>query len=140
MSRILALDLGTKSLGLAISDRTNTIATPLKTINFNFEDYEVLLPKIKEIVLENEVSEIVLGLPKNMDNSLGFAANRSINFKKMLDEYLNINTILVDERLTSVYADKILIEQDLRRNKRKEVIDGVAASLILESYLKERNK
>ena len=137
--RILALDLGTKTLGLAITDRSNTIAVPLKTINFKFEDYESLLPIIKEVIDENEVDKVVLGLPKNMDNSLGFAANRSIEFKKILDEYLNIDTILIDERLTSVYANNILIDQDMRREKRKEVIDSMAAVLILESYLKERD-
>ena len=139
MSRILALDLGTKSLGLAITDRSNTIAIPLKTINFDFEDYERVIPELKEIICENEVTKLVLGLPKNMDNSLGFAANRSIKFKELIENNIDIDITLIDERLTSVYADKILIDQDMRREKRKKIIDSMAAVLILESYLKERN-
>ena len=134
--RILAMDLGTKTLGLAISDKTNTLAIPLKTIHFQFEDYESLLPELEVIIKENNVDTLVLGLPKNMDNSLGFASERSMNFKKMIDERFNIDTKLVDERLTSIQAENILINNDLRRNKRKEVIDSVAAMLILETYLK----
>ena len=134
--RILAMDLGTKSLGLAISDKTNTLATPLDTIHFSFEDYESLIPKIEEIIKEKEIDTLVLGLPKNMDNSLGFASERSLNFKKLLDSKLGFNTILVDERLTTIEAENILINNDMRRDKRKKVIDSVAAMLILESYLK----
>ena len=134
--RVLAMDLGTKSLGLAISDKTNTLAVPLNTIHFAFEDYESLIPIVDKIIKENNVDTLVLGLPKNMDNSLGFASQRSINFKKLLDDNFNTNTILIDERLTTLEAENILINNDLRRDKRKKVIDSVAAMLILETYLK----
>ena len=134
--RILAMDLGTKSLGLAVSDKTNTLAIPLDTIHFAFEDYNSLLPLVGDIIKKYDITTLVLGLPKNMDNSLGFASERSINFKKMLDDSFNMNTILIDERLTTLEAENILINNDLRRNKRKEIIDSVAAMLILETYLK----
>ena len=134
--RILAMDLGTKSLGLAVSDKTNTLATPLETIHFDFEDYNSLIPIVGDIIEKYNITTLVLGLPKNMDNSIGFASERSINFKKMLDDSFNMNTILIDERLTTLEAENILINNDLRRNKRKEIIDSVAAMLILETYLK----
>ena len=134
--RVLAMDLGTKSLGLAISDKTNTLATPLDTIRFAFEDYESLIPLLDKIIKDNDIDTLVLGLPKNMDNSLGFASERSLNFKKLLDDKLGFNTILIDERLTTMEAENILINNDMKRNKRKNVIDSVAAMLILETYLK----
>ena len=133
--RALGLDLGTKSLGVSIADRTNTLVSPLKTIKFEFEDYNAALNELDKIVKMYNVDTFVLGLPKNMDNSLGFASERSLNFKKMIDERYNTDTFLVDERLTTMEAEKILIDQDLRRDKRKKVIDSMSAVLILETYL-----
>ena len=125
--RYLGLDLGTKTLGLAVSDKTNTIATPLVTKRFNENDYESVLDDLEVIVKEKQITDFVLGLPKNMDNSLGFAAERSENFARLLDE-----------RLTTVEAENILLMGDKSRKKRKKVIDNVASSLILETYLKKK--
>lgn len=134
--RVLAMDLGTKSLGLAISDKTNTLACPLNTIHFDFEDYQSLIPLLNEIIKEKCITTLVLGLPKNMDNSMGFASERSLKFKKMLDDAFNMNTILIDERLTTIEAENILINNDVKGKKKKNIVDSVAAMLILESFLK----
>ncbi|MBR1416272.1 MAG: Holliday junction resolvase RuvX [Bacilli bacterium] len=133
--RVLALDLGTKTLGLAISDRTNTLASPLTTLRYSDENYELLLNELDKIISEYNVDTLVLGLPKNMDNSLGFASQRSLNFKKLLDDRFNLNIVLVDERLSTVEAENILINSDMRREKRKKIIDSAAAMIILENYL-----
>ena len=133
--RYLGLDLGSKTLGVAISDTTNTIASSLKTIFFPENDYQSLILKVRDLVNEYNVSKIVLGLPKNMNNSLGERANISIQFKDMLEKELNIPVILEDERLTTVISNNIMISADVSRKKRKKKVDAIAASLILQSYL-----
>lgn len=134
--RYLGLDLGTKTLGISVSDKTNTIASPLKTIRFKESDYESVIPELKSIVLEMSITDFVLGLPKNMNNSLGFASERSMTFKKLLEDNFFLPVHLVDERLTTVEAEHILLMNDTSRKKRKKVIDNVASSLILDTYLK----
>ncbi len=135
--RYLGLDLGTKTLGIAISDRTNTIASPLVTLHFKENDYESILAKLQEIIKEKEITDLVLGLPKNMNNSLGFAAKRTQTFQKMLENYPQ-KIHLVDERLSSKEAEKILLSTDMKRIKRKKVVDNVAAAVILDTFLMER--
>ena len=120
--RYLGLDLGTKSLGVSISDRSNTIAMPYKTLRFEEGHDEVVLKDLEEIVKEKKITEFVLGLPKNMNNSLGFAAERSLRFKEKLEKYFCLPVRLVDERLSTVEAEKILITGDKSRKKRKKVI------------------
>lgn len=134
--RYLGLDLGTRTLGISVSDKTNTIASPLKTIRFKENDYESVMPELKSIVLEKGITDFVLGLPKNMNNSLGFASERSMTFKKLLEDNFFLPVHLVDERLTTVEAEHILLMNDTSRKKRKKVIDNVASSLILDTYLK----
>ena len=134
--RYLGLDLGTKTLGVALSDKTNTIATFHKVIRYN-EEMETLIPELQKIIKENEITEIALGLPKNMNNSLGFASKRSLKFKKIIEEnIIGVKVNLVDERLTTVEATNYLLEGSLSRKKRKKVVDGVAASIILDTFLK----
>lgn len=133
--RYLGLDLGSKTLGIAISDLTETIATTLTTINFKDEDYDSLLVDLKSIIEEEKIDKIVLGLPKNMDNTLGTRAEITIEFKEKLEKSFNLEVILEDERLTSVISNQVLITADLSRKKRKKKVDGVAAQLILQSYL-----
>lgn len=123
--RYLGLDLGTKTLGISVSDKTNTIASPLKTIRFKENDYESVIPELKSIVLEKGITDFVLGLPKNMNNSLGFASERSMTFKKLLEDNFFLPVHLVDERLTTVEAEHILLMNDTSRKKRKKVIDNV---------------
>ena len=136
--RYLGLDLGTTTLGIAITDKTNTLVNPLKLIKFKSEDYESLLGELNNIIDENHITDIVLGLPKNMDNSLGFAAERSVKFKELLQKE-GINVHLEDERLTTVEALNILKNNGNKNIKKKEKTDVLSAVLILESYLK-RNK
>ena len=131
--RILGLDLGTKTLGVAITDRSNTLASKLCTIRYN--NYEDLIKKLRVIIEEKEITKLVLGLPKNMDNSMGFASQRSLDFKEILISEFGLEVVFVDERLSTVEAERYLIDLDMRRSKRKQVIDGVAACIILETYL-----
>ena len=135
--RCLGMDLGTKTLGLSLSDSTGLIASPYKVIRYN--NIDELINEVIEIINKEKVECLVLGLPKNMDNSLGFASARSLNFKKILEEKINMNVELVDERLSTVEAENILIDADVSRKKRKKVIDEMAACIILDTYLR-RNK
>ena len=131
--KYLGLDLGTKTLGVSISDKTGVIASFYDSFRYSSEDE--LLDRIKSIVLKEEISKIVLGLPKNMNGSLGFRAQDTISFKERLESYVSIPVLLQDERLTTRVATDVLINADLSRKKRKEVIDGVSAVVILQSYL-----
>ena len=138
--RYLGIDLGSKTIGLALSDETLTIASSYKTIHFDNEDYQSTINEIKNIVEENNISKIVMGLPKNMNNSLGERAQITLEYKKLLEDNLNTKVIMMDERLTSVISNSILIEADMSRKKRKKKVDGIAAQIILQDYLdKERN-
>ncbi len=137
--RYLGLDLGSKTLGIAISDKTLTIASVLKTIYFNADDYDSLIEPLKEIIIENKITKIILGYPLNMNGTIGPRAEITIEFKKKLENAFQLEVILQDERLTSVISNQVLIDADISRKKRKKKVDGMAASLILQSYLnKER--
>lgn len=133
--RYLGLDLGSKTLGVATSDYTNTIATSVKTIFFEEDNYSSLIEPIRDLIKEYDISKIVLGLPKNMNNTLGQRAEISLDFKKMLEDNFNIEVILEDERLTTVISNNIMIKADISRKKRKKKVDSIAAQLILQSYL-----
>ena len=137
--RILGLDLGTKTLGVAVSDNLGLIASFYNTIVFNSENYDEAIEKLKPVLDEFNINTVVLGLPKNMDNSLGFASERSLNFKEKLEK-LGLNVIMQDERLSSVEANNILIKGDTSRKKRKKKVDSLAAVIILQSYLDKRKE
>lgn len=138
--RYLGLDLGTKTLGVALTDKSNTISTPLKTIRFEFENYESVLEELDAIIKNNNVGRIALGIPINMDGSRGFAANRSINFKNLLEERFNINVDLIDERLSSIEAHNILSENGKKTKDHKKNVDAVAATIILDTFLKKKGE
>ncbi len=133
--RYLGFDLGTRTLGIAISDVTHTIATTYKTIRFEEKDYDSLIPEIKQIIDEFKVSKIILGLPKNMNNTLGDRSLETLAFKDKLVEKFNIEVIMQDERLTTVEATNYMLSADISRKKRKEKIDSLAANIILQTYL-----
>ena len=135
--RYLGLDLGSKTLGIAISDLTGVIATSYKIIRHN-EEYNKLVDEILKIVTEEKISAIVLGLPKNMDNTIGYKGELSISFKKKLEKKIQIPIYLQDERLTTKEAESILIKNDTSRKKRKKVIDSLAATIILQSFLDKK--
>lgn len=134
--RYLGLDLGTKTLGLAISDKTNTIASPYMTLRY--QSYNELVMQLKKIVEEKEIGLFVLGYPKNMNNTLGPAVERTEEFKKVLENHFSIPIMYVDERLSTVEAENILISTDTKRKKRKQIIDSYAAAIILDTYLKRK--
>ena len=135
MKRYMGLDLGTTTLGVYITDKTNTLVSPVKLIKFKKEDYDFALDELIKIAEEKKVKDFVLGLPKNMDNSLGFAANRSLNFKTMLEEK-GFNVYLEDERLTTVEALNIMKNNGMKNIKEKEKTDILSSVLILETFLK----
>lgn len=137
--KYLGLDLGSRTLGVAISDGTGTIATSYKTIRHN-EEYDKLVYEVEKIVNEENISKIVLGYPKNMDNTIGEKAKLSESFKNKLEDKLNIKVVLQDERLTTMEAQKVLIDFDTSRNKRKKVVDSVAATIILQTYLDKEGR
>ena len=137
--KYLGLDLGSRTLGIAISDGTGTIATSYKTIRHN-EEYDELLDEVEKIVNNENISKIVLGYPKNMDNTIGEKAKLSEKFKNKLEDRLNIEVILQDERLTTMEAQKVLIDFDTSRSKRKKVVDSVAATIILQTYLDKKGR
>lgn len=134
--KYLALDLGTKTLGLAISDKLGIIASPYKVLRY--DDINNLIDELLVIIKEENVDELVLGLPKNMNNSLGFASERSLNFKTLLESKCDLPIHLVDERLSTMEAENLLISNDTSRQKRKKIIDAYAASIILDTFLKSK--
>ena len=136
--KYLGLDLGSRTLGVAVST-SGVFVTSLDVIRHN-EEYDKLVDKVKSLVDEYKIDVIVLGLPKNMNNTLGDKANLSIGFKEKLEKATNKEVVLEDERLTTVIATNSLINTNNSRDKRKKVVDSVAATIILQSYLDRKNK
>jgi putative Holliday junction resolvase len=136
--RYLGLDLGSRTLGIAISDKTGMIASTYKTIRHN-EEYDRLINEVVILVKELEVDAIVLGFPKNMNNTVGPKGELSLEFKDKLEKVLSIPIYLQDERLSTKSAIDTLINGDVSRKKRKKVVDSVAATIILQTYLDRRD-
>lgn len=131
--RILALDHGTVRIGVAVSDELKMIATPLEFIPA--EPFADFLKRLKEILQEKEVEQILVGMPRNMDGSYGPAAQKVNEFVAVLKENIIVPIKIWDERLTSAQANRFLIEANVRRDKRKEKVDKTAAAILLQSYL-----
>ena len=139
-SRILGLDYGTKTVGVAVSDPLLLTAQELETITRERANaLRHTLVRIKDLCEEYQVSSIVLGYPKNMDDSEGFRCEETIKFKELLEKRVDIPIILYDERLTTVYADEILEESGVAKKDRKKYIDQIAAAIILQDYLDNRS-
>lgn len=139
--RALGCDLGSKTLGLALSDLSGFLASPYTTIRFPSDDYQNALDQLIPILEKEKVTVIVLGLPKHMNGSLGESADRSIYFKEELELRTTIEVILEDERLSTVAAQKSMLMAEMNRQKRKTSIDQMAATFILQGYLdKQRHK
>lgn len=137
----MGLDLGMRTLGVSLSDTTLTISNLYKTIRYDDGMYIESIPELKEIVKDNDVTKIILGFPKNMNNTIGPKGEIAIEFQKELQEKLNIEVILQDERLSTVEATNYMIQADVSRKKRKKKIDGLAANIILQTYLdKEKGR
>lgn len=135
LMRSLGLDLGSVTCGIALSDPMGIIARAVETVRFSPDNYEDCLAKVLEIIKREAPGEIVLGYPKHMNGDVGDRGHISEQFKEMLEQNVSIPVILWDERLTTKAAERILIEADLSRKKRKKVIDQMAAVQILQSYL-----
>ena len=136
MEKVLGLDLGTRTLGIAMSDALGMIAHGVETYRFKENDFKQAYKRVEELVKENKIKTIVLGLPKHMNGDLGVQAQVSCQFKEMIEANLkDVKVILVDERLTTKFAESQLIFADVSRKKRKKVIDKMAAVTILQGYL-----
>lgn len=133
--KIMGLDLGSVTCGISISDGLRMFAHPYETIRFSEEDLLSLKDPLEEVINSEGIGKIVLGLPKMMNNDLGPRAQISMDFKEQLEEWFDLEVILVDERLTTRQSTRQLIEMDMSRKKRKKVIDQMAAVQILQSYL-----
>lgn len=134
--RIMGLDYGTKTVGVAISDALGLTAQGIETIERKEENkLRRTCARIEELIHEYEVEKIVLGFPKHMNNDVGERAEKSLEFKKMLERRTGLEVIMWDERLTTVAAERVLIESDVRRENRKKYVDKIAAVFILQGYL-----
>lgn len=132
--RYLGLDLGNRTLGVAVSDAMGIIATGVETYRFKEKNLQNALNYVKMVVADRKIDKVVLGLPKNMDGSLGFQSEYVLEFKSMLENE-GILVDLFDERLSTIQVTRIMIEADLSRQKRKQQVDKLAAVVILQSYL-----
>lgn len=136
--RIMGLDYGSKTIGVAISDPLLITAQGIEIIRRDSENkIRKSLARIEALITEYEVSKIVLGYPKNMDDSIGERAEKTEAFKERLERRTGLEVILRDERLTTVAANEIMIESGIRRENRSKYVDEIAAMLILQEYLDE---
>lgn len=134
--RTLGLDYGSKTVGTALSDELGITAQPFETIVRKEENkLRQTLARIEAIIKEHKAGLIVLGMPKNMNNTIGDRAQKTLEFKAMLERRTGLKVILWDERLTTVAAERVLQESRVRRENRKEYIDQIAAAFILQGYL-----
>ncbi|MFD1358312.1 Holliday junction resolvase RuvX [Fictibacillus halophilus] len=141
MTRILGLDVGTKTIGVAVSDLLGWTAQGVETIRRRPNHPEEDFNRIKELISQYEIGEIVVGLPKNMNGSIGPSGEACQNFAKELESLTGLSVILWDERLTTMAAERTLISADVSRKKRKQVIDKLAAVIILQGYMdSQKNK
>lgn len=143
----LGLDIGTKTIGVAISDPTNLIAQAQNTImrSTSKEDINVVIT----LIIEHDIDVVVIGLPKNMNNTIGPMGEKVMTFRNQLNKKImysdrlkdrDVELVLWDERLTTMAAERVLIEANVRRENRKKYIDNIAAQYILQSYLDLKNK
>lgn len=133
----LGLDLGSKTLGVSISDRTSTIATSLNVIRY--ANYDELMDELEKIVILRHVDAFVLGNPLNLDGSISKRSEITFEFKKLLEERFKKEVFMQDERLSTVEAERMLISNDTKRKNRKKVIDKIAATIILQGFLDRRS-
>lgn len=133
--RILGLDVGTKTIGVAVSDAMKWTAQAFETIPINAQNGDMGWKRLKAIVEEQEIESIVVGLPKNMNGSVGERGQACQDFAQKAEQKLKKPVMLWDERLSTVAAERVLIDADVSRKKRKQVIDQMAAVMILQGYL-----
>ncbi|WP_164216410.1 Holliday junction resolvase RuvX [Virgibacillus sp. YIM 98842] len=133
--KIIGLDVGSKTIGVAVSDALGWTAQGLTTIKWDEDDFTSADTKLGEIITSHEIGKAIIGLPKNMNGTIGERGVISQKYAKYIEEKYDIPVVLWDERLTTVAAERVLLEADLSRSKRKKVIDKMAAVMILQGYL-----
>lgn len=139
--RVLGLDVGSKTVGVAVSDPLGWTAQGVEIIKIDEEKALFGFDRLQELVSEYEVTQFVIGLPKNMNNTIGPRAEASMDYGKKLEELFQLPVAYQDERLTTVQAERMLVEQaNTSRAKRKKVIDKLAAVMILQNYLDSNSK
>lgn len=138
--RILGLDLGSRTIGIALSDSNESIAMMKETYRFAEEDYDSALLKVCEYIDQYKIKTVVLGLPKHMNGDIGIKGELSIEFKEVLEEMREVEVVLEDERLTTVMALNTLASLNTSSKKRKKTVDQMAARTILQSYLDRKKK
>ena len=138
--KYIGLDLGTRTLGVSISDTTKTIATADGTIRFDEDNYDEAISKLSTIMEKEPIEKIILGFPKNMNGTVGPRALVTLNFKKKLEDTFKIHVDMQDERLSTKEASGYMIKADISRKKRKQKIDSLAANIILQTYLDKRKE
>ncbi|MCU9592925.1 Holliday junction resolvase RuvX [Caldibacillus thermolactis] len=137
--RIMGLDVGSKTIGVAVSDAFGWTAQGIKTIKIDEENEQFGLDELKEIIDQYGIEKIVIGLPKNMNGTIGPRGEASIAFSERIKETFTLPVVLWDERLSTMAAERVLLEADVSRKKRKKVIDKMAAVMILQGYLDSQN-
>ncbi|WP_294977064.1 Holliday junction resolvase RuvX [uncultured Leuconostoc sp.] len=139
--RILGLDVGSRTVGVSVSDPMGWTAQGVEIIRINEDEKEFGLKRLGEIIKEKQAKGVVIGLPKNMNNTEGPRAEAARDYARMVEEHFELPTDFQDERLTTVQAERMLIEEaDVSRKKRKQVIDKIAAEFILQNYLDANGK
>ncbi|MFP7297532.1 Holliday junction resolvase RuvX [Neobacillus niacini] len=137
--RIMGLDVGSKTVGIAISDELGWTAQGLKTLKIDEEKNKFGFEEIGQLIEEYGISKVVIGLPKNMNGSIGPRGEAIKRYAEQIENQFSVSTILWDERLTTMAAERVLLEADVSRKKRKKVIDKMAAVMILQGYLDSKN-
>lgn len=137
--RAMGLDVGSKTVGIAISDELGWTAQGLKTLKINEEREQFGFEEIGQLIREYQVDTVVIGLPKNMNGTIGPRGEASKQFANEIESRFDVQTVLWDERLTTMAAERVLLEADVSRKKRKKVIDKMAAVMILQGYLDSKN-
>lgn len=137
--RVMGLDVGSKTVGVAISDELGWTAQGLETLKINEEKNSFGFEELERIIREYQVEQVVVGFPKNMNGTVGPRGEASRKYAKELEERFGVTTILWDERMTTMAAERVLLEADVSRKKRKKVIDKMAAVMILQGYLDSKN-
>lgn len=138
--KILGLDVGSKTIGVAVSDAFGWTAQGITTIKWNEKDIKSADSVLKQLISEHDIEKVVIGLPKNMNGSLGERAKASETYAKHIEKVHKLPTVLWDERLSTMAAERVLLEGDVSRKKRKKVIDKIAAVMILQVYLDQASK
>ncbi|WP_312192237.1 Holliday junction resolvase RuvX [Exiguobacterium sp.] len=140
MKRAMGLDVGSKTIGVAVSDLMGWTAQGVETVKWTEPDYPEAFKRLDVIMETYNVEILVIGLPKNMNGSIGPRAEASETFAKEIEQHTGLEVVFMDERLTTMQAERMLIDADVSRKKRKQVIDKMAAVMILQSYLDRANR